>query len=454
MNSVIKYVFICIALLAFSPSFGQKKSDKLRQEQERLEKSIATTKSLLKKAKLNSKATLGELRVLENQVKYREELLQNYDSQIKTAELQIDQKAEQIEELEAKLEELVIQYKKLLIYAYKHRSKEGQWMYIFAAKTYNEALKRKKYLEKIAELQRKQKEFIEQHQRLISKEKTTLEKEKETKVEIAEQKRQEKENLEKDKALKEQNFSKLKKEESKLTAEIKLNENKKIILRQRIKEAINAELAAEEARRKAKEKKLLAEQKAKNSANATTSSTVTSNKTEKTTNNTASTTSTKETEEAPKRVLTISETKEVALNQSFESNKGRLPWPVASGTITEGYGKHEHPKIKNLYTNNNGVDISTNRGSSVRTVFEGEVTSVLSIPGAGKIVIVKHGNYRTVYSNLQEVYVSTGTKVKTKQSIGSLLPDEDGSLSLAHFEIHHVTNGQILRMNPSNWITR
>ena len=454
MNSVIKYVFICIALLAFSPSFGQKKSDKLRQEQERLEKSIATTKSLLKKAKLNSKATLGELRVLENQVKYREELLQNYDSQIKTAELQIDQKAEQIEELEAKLEELVIQYKKLLIYAYKHRSKEGQWMYIFAAKTYNEALKRKKYLEKIAELQRKQKEFIEQHQRLISKEKTTLEKEKETKVEIAEQKRQEKENLEKDKALKEQNFSKLKKEESKLTAEIKLNENKKIILRQRIKEAINAELAAEEARRKAKEKKLLAEQKAKNSANATTSSTVTSNKTEKTTNNTASTTSTKETEEAPKRVLTISETKEVALNQSFESNKGRLPWPVASGTITEGYGKHEHPKIKNLSTNNNGVDISTNRGSSVRTVFEGEVTSVLSIPGAGKIVIVKHGNYRTVYSNLQEVYVSTGTKVKTKQSIGSLLPDEDGSLSLAHFEIHHVTNGQILRMNPSNWITR
>jgi len=454
MNSVIKYVFICIALLVFNPSYGQKTSDKLRQEQERLEKSIATTKSLLKKAKSNSKATLGELRVLENQVKYREELLQNYDSQIKTAELEIDQKAEQIEELEAKLKELVIQYKKLLIYAYKHRSKEGQWMYIFAAKTYNEALKRKKYLEKIAELQRKQKEFIEQHQRLISKEKTTLEKEKETKVVIAEQKRQEKENLEKDKALKEQNFSKLKKEESKLTAEIKLKENKKIILRQRIKDAINAELAAEEARRKAKEKKLLAEQKAKNNANVTTSSTVTTNKTEKTTNNTASTTSTKETEEAPKRVLTISETKEVALNQSFESNKGRLPWPVANGTITEGYGKHAHPKIKNLFTNNNGVDISTNRGSSVRTVFEGEVTSVLSIPGAGKIVIVKHGNYRTVYSNLQEVYVSTGAKVKTKQSIGSLLPDEDGSLSVAHFEIHHVTNGQILRMNPSNWITR
>ena len=69
-------------------------------------------------------------------------------------------------------------------------------------------------------------------------------------------------------------------------------------------------------------------------------------------------------------------------------------------------------------------------------------------------MIIKHGNYRTVYSNLQEVYVSTGTKIKTKQSIGSLLPDEDGSLSVAHFEIHHVTNGQILRMNPSNWITR
>lgn len=449
MKSVIN-LFGCLFVLFWSTfSFAQKTSDKLRKEQERLEKSISVTKSLLQKAKSNSDATLGELKVLENQLKFREELLQNYDSQIKSTEIKIDQKEEQIQDLEVKLTELVEQYKKLLLYAYKHRSKEGKWMYIFAAKSYNEALKRKKYLEKIAELQRKQKDLIIQHKRLISKEKNSLEKEKVSKEQIAEQKRIEKENLESDKAVKEKDFSKLKKEEHKLAADIQLIENKKIILKQRIKEAINAELAAEESRRKAKEKKALAEQKTKTVAPTNTSTSTTKTDKSTTTNNAPT-----KTHEEPKRIPTLTETKEVELNQNFESNKGRLPWPVEKGTVTEGYGKHEHPKIKNLFTNNNGVDISTLKSATVRSVFEGEVTSVLSIPGAGKIVIIKHGNYRTVYSNLQDAYVTAGTKVKTKQIIGALLPQDGEALSVSHFEIHHVTNGQILRMNPSNWLTR
>jgi murein DD-endopeptidase MepM/ murein hydrolase activator NlpD len=215
---------------------------------------------------------------------------------------------------------------------------------------------------------------------------------------------------------------------------------------------LKAEIAADEAKRKAreeKERKKLEEKERLAKSNKKNTSTVS-----KTTNTNTTTTQVDEPEETVKRPLTITETKEVALNQSFESNKGRLPWPVSSGTITEGYGKNPHPKIKNLYTNNNGIDISTNRGSSVRSVFEGEVTSVLSIPGAGKVVIIKHGNYRTVYSNLQEVNVSVGSKVKTKQTIGSLLPDDDDALSISHFEIHQVSNGQINRMNPTNWIAR
>ena len=229
---------------------------------------------------------------------------------------------------------------------------------------------------------------------------------------------------------------------------MKLIENKKIILKQRIKEAINAELAAEEARRKANERR-----NTPKSTTTTTTSTPSSTKST-TSNDKSSTSSTNTTAETPKRTVTINETKEVALNQSFESNRGRLPWPVERGTITEGYGRQAHAKLKDIYTNNNGIDISTHRNANVRAVFDGEVTSVLSIPGAGKIVIIKHGNYRTVYSNLQEVYVSVGTKVKTKQAIGSLLSIDGESLSVAHFEIHQVANGQINRMNPSSWIAR
>ena len=449
MKLVIKLFLLTLLIGLPITGFSQKNSEKLRKEQERLEKSITITKGLLKKAKSNTEATLSELRVLENQVNYREELLKNFDSQIRSTELKIDEKQQQIVQLEEKLELLVFQYKQLLLYAYKHRSKEGQWMYVFAAKNYNEAVKRKKYLIKIAELQRKQKQIILQHQRLISNEKTTLEKEKQSKITIAEQKKLEKEDLLVDKKEQEKNYDKLKKAENKLAAEMKLIENKKIILKQRIKEAISAELAAEESRRKANERKSVQKTTVNNTPANTTNAKSNSN-TDKSTSSTNLATKT----ETSKRTITISETREVELNQSFESNRGRLPWPVERGTITEGYGRQLHPKLKEIYTNNNGVDISTHRNANVRSVFDGEVTSVLSIPGAGKIVIIKHGNYRTVYSNLQEVYVSVGTKVKTKQAVGSLLSIDGEALSVSHFEIHQVSNGQINRMNPSSWITR
>lgn len=449
MNLVIKLFLLTFFLGIHSAGWSQKNSEKLRKEQERLEKSISVTKGLLKKAKLNTEATLSELRVLENQVKYREELLKNFDSQIRSTELKIDQKKQQIIDLEEKLQHLIYQYKELLLYAYKHRSKEGQWMYIFAAKNYNEAVKRKKYLIKIAELQRKQKQIIVQHQRLISNEKTELEKEKQSKISIAEQKKIEKEDLLVDKKEQEINYDKLKKAENKLAAEMKLIENKKIILKQRIKEAISAELAAEESRRKANERK----NTQKNNTNVATQNT-TNSKTNVKGEKSVTTSSNSIASETPKKTITISETREVELNQNFESNRGRLPWPVERGTITEGYGRQPHPKLKEIYTNNNGVDISTHRNANVRSVFDGEVTSVLSIPGAGKIVIIKHGNYRTVYSNLQEVYVGVGSKVKTKQAVGSLLSIDDEALSISHFEIHQVSNGQINRMNPSSWITR
>jgi septal ring factor EnvC (AmiA/AmiB activator) len=448
MKIVINSIFFIFSIIISFNTFGQKNSsDKLKREQAKLENSIAVTKSLLRKTKKNSQATISQLRVLENQLKFREELLANYEDQIKTADLEIEKKEVQITELENRLKVLVKQYKYLLIYAYKHRSKSGQWMYIFAAKNYNDAIKRKKYLEKVAELQRKQKLLIEQHKNLISKEKIVIEKDKKQKEIIADEKRLEKENLEKDKLTKQASLDKLKKEESRLTSDMKLKENRRAILKQRIREAINAEIAAEEVRRKAKEekerKKLEEKNKNVKTEEKSSASSVSSNSTSKSTNTTEN-----------KKVITISETKEVELNQHFESNKGRLPWPVSSGTITEGYGKNPHPKMKGLFTNNNGIDITTNQGSNVRAVFEGEVTSVLSIPGAGKVVIIKHGNYRTVYSNLKDVFVSVGSKVKTKQAIGSLLPDDDDAISIAHFEIHQVSNGQINRINPSVWITR
>lgn len=154
-----------------------------------------------------------------------------------------------------------------------------------------------------------------------------------------------------------------------------------------------------------------------------------------------------------KIVSTYTEPKEsIALGKNFQLSKGLLPWPVNSGSITEKYGKNPHPTLNGVITNNNGIDITCSIGSNVRAVFGGEVSSIFNIPGAGKVIIVKHGNYRTVYSNIKETYLKIGTKVATKQNIGSLI--QEGNISICHFEIHQVINGVTQSLNPSLWISK
>ncbi len=200
------------------------------------------------------------------------------------------------------------------------------------------------------------------------------------------------------------------------------------MLQEQISQAIRREIAEAEAKRKK------AEEAAKAAAKE---------------NPTAATTTTS----SPAVTAAFEDTKEVeALSKSFEGNRGKLPWPVEKGTVTESFGKNAHPTLKNVYTNNRGIDISAPKNAQVRAVFEGEVTSVLNIPGAGKVIIIKHGNYRTVYTNLQETYVKIGQKVSTKKVIGSLLAKDGESMSIAHFEIHHVNGSTVTCLNPTLWV--
>jgi septal ring factor EnvC (AmiA/AmiB activator) len=139
------------------------------------------------------------------------------------------------------------------------------------------------------------------------------------------------------------------------------------------------------------------------------------------------------------------------LNADFEKNKGKLPWPVDKGTITSGFGKQPHPVLRGITIENNGLDIGCEPGASVRAIFRGEVSSVIVIPGAGKAVMLSHGAYRTVYSNLRDVLVSKGDKVDTKQAVGVVMT-EDGT-STAHIEIWKIDkDGNLQKVDPAAWI--
>ena len=141
------------------------------------------------------------------------------------------------------------------------------------------------------------------------------------------------------------------------------------------------------------------------------------------------------------------------MSKSFNKNKGKLIWPVERGEITSKYGRHQHHVVSTAYVDNNGIDITTSKNANVRSVFEGKVTSVLIIPGAGRVVMVSHGEYRTVYANLQEVYVKKGDIVKPKENLGKLLAKESG-ISESHFEIWRILSSGMNTVNPSLWLSK
>lgn len=438
MKSAINIlVFLC--LIVFTGSvYAQSKSEKLKKEQVKIEKRIKNTKSLLDKTKNKAQSSLNELELVEAQISTRETLVKNYDEQVRAAEFEMIGKANDIKHIQERQKNLKKQYRQMLLHAFKNRNKLGKLMFVFSAHSYAEALHRNNYLEKMKEIEKTQFQLLRKNQEIVQGEYVQISSEKTTKEFALNEKIKEKELIEQDKQLKEELYQKLKKEEETLRNNLAKDEKEKQVLKTKINAAIKDELK-------------------KSSTTKTTKTKSKIKSKEKETKKKAGTSEKKQTESASKKseeVVFVETPESSALGTNFSGNKGKLPFPVASGTITEKFGTNPHPTIKNVFTNNNGVDISTAKNANVRSVFEGEVSSVLTIPGAGKVVIIKHGNYRTVYSNLRECYVSVGTKVSTKQSIGSLLTYESGSVSIAHFEIHLVSGGNIQCLNPSLWLSR
>ena len=450
----MKFVISISIVFLVSSFFSQTSSSALKKEQKKIEKKISNTKTLLNKVKNNADISLNELRIVDNQIKNREALVAVYDNQVQAAEIKMLEKSNEINTLKKKSIKLKSQYRAMLLYAYKHRNNSDKIMYILSASSYHEAFKRNKYIKKIASAQKRQVAIIKQHRQLISQEIKNVAIEKSQKLVSLEQKKQEKANIELDKNLLATNLNKLKNEEQKLNTQLLTEEQKKQDLKLKITNAIRVEIsiaenkrkkkAAQEAKEKAaKKEKLVVKEKPNNEINPTKVKTPT---------NVIVPEKVTPKPKVEKEVVFVESDENIALGTSFATNKGKLPWPVSSGSITEKYGRNAHPTLSGVFTNNNGIDISCPIGQSVRAIFEGEVTSVFTITGAGKVVIVTHGNYKTVYSNLQSIDVKIGSKVQTKQKIGALL--SEGNISICHFEIQLVANGAIQSLNPSLWISK
>jgi len=401
-----KYLlFTLFFMVGFFSLSQEKESDRLKKQQKELQDKINFTENLLKNTSQTKNNLTNTLGLISNKIEYREDLLHNINLQQHALNSKILMLENEINNLENELFILIESYKNMIKLAYKLRNNTASMLFILSSENFNQANKRIEYLDQITK-------FRADQIKRIKKAKTQLEED----LKLLENKKQEQENLAKNKEFEKKKYIKdlekkknyiqnLNGKEKALQDELIAHKKKSEDIKRAINKAINKEILAERERNKKKPK-------------------------------------------------TVKETKETELNNAgFEANKGRLPWPVSKGEVTRGFGKQPHPVHVGIYTYNNGVDITTVKGSSVRAVYSGTVSSVIIIPGAGKAIIIAHGNYRTIYSNLQESYVQKGDKVTAKREIGSLLVNADGTMSEVHFEIRKITtDGQIKNLNPSYWL--
>lgn len=399
MNAV-KYILLILLFLGGNSYAQEKESDRLKKQQKELEKRIDLTENLLKSTTENKVNLADNINLIERKIQYRQSLLDNLQQQMSKLETEIAELDLSIADLEIEVEKQKEQYRLMIIQAYKMRNSKASLLFILSSESFNQANKRMEYLEQLSKYRNDQIRKLQASLKKLEEQRALLLTKKTEKDEVAKLKSNEQRAYVRDREKQKQSIVEIQGQEDQLKQELAAQRKKS----QEIQNAINAAI----------NKEILAEKNKKN---------------------------------------TTAETKEIALsNKGFEDNKGRLPWPVKTGEITKGFGKQPHPVHVNVFTYNNGVDITTVKGSTVRSVYNGEVTSVIVIPGAGKAVIIAHGNYRTIYSNLQETYVVAGDKVVVKQEIGALLINRSGN-SNVHFEIRKISQeGKIDNINPTYWL--
>lgn len=389
------------------PLMAQDEKEKLQKNKESIEKEIALTTKLLEDTRQNRKASLNELVLINKKIQQRQRLINNIEAEVYYLNNAIIYNQKRISELENKLEKLRSEYAKMIQAAQKNTDNMTRLMYIFASENFNQAIKRMEYFRQYGHYRREQSLLIENTQDSIKHKNDELRQMRQRKISLKSQQENEHQNMVEEKQEKNKTVQQLEKKEKELLAEIRRKEK-----------------AAKELQRAIE--KVIADEIARSAKAAEETDT-----------------------DAPTIKRTFDLTPDQAkLSDNFAANRGKLPWPTAQGVVSSTFGEHPHAVLKYIKTNNNGIDILTSSGEKARAVFDGKVTNIISMPNAKKAVIVRHGEYLSVYSNLQSIDITVGQEVTTKSFIGTIFTDNESNKTELHFEIWKGKNLQ----NPSYWL--
>lgn len=390
---LLSLLFFLLGLSLFGQSLIDLRAKKINSNQ-----IIQFTSKLIKEALKDEKASLGKLVLIRSQIDNRNQFIENITNEINLLNYYIDENSEVSSMLSNDLVKLKEEYAGMIRFAQKNRNSYDMTIFLLSSENINQAYKRMLYLKQYASFRKSQADIILTLNDLLDKKVLSLKKLQYDKAELLVRKNNEAALLASEKKQQDNYYSNLKKRQKEL--------KRKLRDQQKIQNKLTREI-----------ERLIEEE-------------------------------TKKSGVANKFKLTP---EQQLISSDFEKNKGRIPWPLERGVITEHFGVHAHAVLKNIKVKSNGIAISSQQGTKARAVFTGEVSRVFAVSGGNMAVIIRHGNFLSVYSNLKEVFVKAGQMVKTKQEIGVVFTNSaDGNRTVLKFQVWKESK----KLNPESWISR
>ena len=392
--AIKKHIIIVLCSIFCLSAFGADSVKDLQKKQKKLQAEIEQTNKMLKQTKKDETATMNKLQLINQNIKNQKQLIRTLDNEIVALNHEMNRLNNTRDSLQNVLERYKADYAKMVRDSHYARMQQSPLLFLLSSDSFQQLARRARYLQEFAHFRQQQVHRIERTQAEIDMQNELLRANKNDKQTALSSRKREQENLKRDEKKQQNMLSQLKSKEKDLSNKLKQQQKKVAALNKKIDDMIR-----------------------------------------------------KQTEKASKTTLT-KEQKLIA--GGFEANKGRLPWPVEKGMISGHFGKQQHPVYSQVTIDNKGIYLQTVAGSKARAVYKGEVTSCFLVANT-YAVIVQHGNYRTVYSNLSKLNVKQGDKVEPKQIIGTIFTDaEQDQKTELYFQIYKDRD----ILNPEVWIAK
>ncbi len=421
----------------------------LEQQRNELKEQIAASETLLQSTKKDVKSQLADLALITGQIDERQKYLNTIESDVQTIQQEVDRLQVELSHLETELADKKAKYERSVKYMYRNKSIQEKLMFIFSAENLTQMYRRMRYVREYADFQRLQGIQVQRKQQQVVAKQRTLVASRKAKEELLAQGEAEKQKLQEQEQQRKTLVASLQKKQRSLQSELNKQRKSANKLNAQIDRLIEIEIEkarkreeerkAAEARRLAEEKRL-AEARAAEARRKEAARTETSGSKEEDAVITPAT---------PKMDAYKVDSDDRTLVSSFEKNRGALPVPITGPYVIVGhYGQYDVPGLRNVRLDNKGIDIKGQAGANARAIFDGEVSAIFQYNGLTN-VLVRHGNYISVYCNLQSVQVQKGSKIHTRDIIGKIHTNAEGN-TILHFQLRKET----AKLNPEVWIRR